>query len=264
VNKGRIQADYRVQPGDVVRVPPIRVATPKPTDLSDSMAAQHVLPILYEDDAFIAIDKPAGLAVHGGSGVSFGLIELLRRQRPDSRFLELVHRLDKETSGIILVAKKRSALLALHQAMRTPNGMQKEYLAMVQGHPKAQAIKLPLLKYVTESGERRVKVSEDGQFSHTIITPLRSFTGFTLVRATLKTGRTHQIRVHLASQGFPILGDDKYGDFALNKAISGLKRMFLHAHKMQFAHPLTQEKLNIEAPLPQALQLFMDGQHENI
>jgi 23S rRNA pseudouridine955/2504/2580 synthase len=263
VNKGRIPVDYRVQTGDSVRVPPLRITTKSapPAHVTNSMAVQHILPIIYEDDALLVIDKPAGLAVHGGSNISFGLIELLRKQRPDSHFLELVHRLDRETSGLILVAKKRSALVALHHAMRS-NAIDKRYLAMVYGslsEPR-QMVKLHLFKYLLPNGERRVRVAEEGQFSHTIFTHQNHFAPYSLLEAELKTGRTHQIRVHLASIGLPILGDDKYGDFALNKKLPaiGLNRMFLHAYRLTFQHPLTQETLSLKVPLPTALQQFMD------
>ena len=264
VNKGRIAVDYRVQVGDCIRVPPLRISTKLSTlpKVTDTVAAQHILPIIYEDDALLVINKPAGLAVHGGSNVSFGLIELLRKQRPETPFLELVHRLDRETSGLIIIAKKRSALVALHHAMRN-HQIEKRYLAMVPGtlSKPRYAVKLPLLKYLLPTGERRVRVAEEGQFSHTIFTQKASFLLYSLVEAELKTGRTHQIRVHLASISLPILGDDKYGDFALNKQLPGLglKRMFLHAHHLTFQHPLTQETLSLKVSLPDELQQFMDN-----
>jgi 23S rRNA pseudouridine955/2504/2580 synthase len=266
VNKGRIAVDYRLQTSDLVRVPPVRIAETVhvPSRITDTLAAQHHIPVVYEDEALLVIDKPAGLAVHGGSNVSFGLIELLRKQRADSQFLELAHRLDRETSGLILIAKKRNALVALHQAMRN-NAINKRYLAMVYGTltEARRVVKLHLFKYLLPNGERRVRVAEEGQFSHTIFTHKDQFTAYSLVEAELKTGRTHQIRVHLASMGLPILGDDKYGDFALNKTLPtiGLNRMFLHAYRLTFQHPLTQEKLSLTIPLPPALQQFMDQLH---
>ncbi|MDD5472364.1 MAG: RluA family pseudouridine synthase, partial [Sideroxydans sp.] len=242
---------------DVLRIPPIRVA--------EKPEAEYVpateFPILYEDDALIAINKPAGTAVHGGSGVSFGVIEQMRSARPQAKFLELVHRLDRETSGILLIAKKRSALVAMHEIMREGNS-DKRYYALVLGdwHNARQHVKLPLHKFDTPQGEKRVMVREDGQQSHTIFNLQKNWPGFSLLEAELKTGRTHQIRVHLSHLGFPIAGDDKYGDFARNKELmkQGLKRMFLHAHSISFKHPLTEEPLTIQAPLAPELQKFLE------
>jgi len=192
--------------------------------------------------------------------VSFGVIEQLRKARPQAKFLELVHRLDRETSGVLLLAKKRSALTALHEIMREGNS-DKRYFTLVLGKwPNAkQHVKLPLHKFNTAEGEKRVMVREDGQESHTIFTLQKSWPGFSLLEAQLKTGRTHQIRVHLSHLGFPIAGDDKYGDFARNKELAkqGLKRMFLHAHSIAFAHPLTGEPMTLTAPLPKDLQGFI-------
>ena len=257
VNKKRISQTYRLQDGDIVRIPPVRTA--------EKAAAEFVpateFPILYEDDALLAIDKPAGVAVHGGSGVSFGVIEQLRRARPQAKLLELVHRLDRETSGVLLVAKKRSALTAMHEIMREGNS-DKRYLTLVLGDWKneRQHVKLPLHKFDTPQGEKRVMVREDGQRAHTIFTLQQRWPGFSLLEAQLKTGRTHQIRVHLSHLGFPIAGDAKYGDFARNKELAkrGLKRMFLHARSIAFKHPLTGEPLSISAPLPKELQGFLD------
>ena len=258
VNKKRVSQTYRLQPDDVVRIPPVRTAE-RDTAVEYVPAAEF--PILYEDDALLAIDKPAGTAVHGGSGVSFGVIEQLRRARPKAKLLELVHRLDRETSGVLLVAKKRSALTAMHEIMREGNS-DKRYLVLVLGQWKnpRQHVKLPLHKYDTPQGEKRVVVREDGQSAHTIFTLKQGWPEFSLLEAQLKTGRTHQIRVHLAHLGFPIAGDAKYGDFARNKALAkrGLKRMFLHAHSIAFKHPLTDEPLNIAAALPGELQRFIE------
>jgi len=255
VNKGRIDATYRLQIGDVIRIPPIRVAE-KPAEASGFVPAAD-FPVVFEDAHLLVIDKPAGVAVHGGSGVAFGVIEQLRRARPEAKFLELVHRLDRETSGILVLAKKRSALVHLHEQIRG-TGMDKRYFACVSGEfPNArQHVKLPLYKYSTPDGERRVRVQADGLPSHTVFNRVEAFEGYTLLEAELKTGRTHQIRVHLQSTGFPIVGDDKYGDFALNKALSrggakpGLKRMFLHAHRLTFTHPATGAPITVSAPLP--------------
>ena len=228
----------------------------------------YELPVLFEDDALLVVDKPAGIAVHGGSGVSFGVIEALRRQRPQAKFLELAHRLDRETSGILLIGKKRSALNRLHDMFREGGReADKRYLVLVTGRwmEKKRDVRLPLLKYLLENGERRVRVSDDGKFSHTVFRLLGRWEHFSLLEAQLKTGRTHQIRVHLAHLGFPIAGDDKYGNFELNRNLqrAGLKRMFLHAWKMDFPHPLADERLQLSAPLPEALARFVDRLNEN-
>jgi 23S rRNA pseudouridine955/2504/2580 synthase len=273
VSKGRATADSRVQIGDVIRVPPVRLATR--TDARDTNPAPaRQFPILREDDWLLAIDKPAGVAVHGGSGVSFGVIEQLRRARPQARFLELVHRLDRDTSGVLLMAKKRSALTALQDQFRARE-TGKTYLALVAGDWPAnkKVIDAPLHKYLLPAGqdgagERRVRVvsrdDPDGMRSVTLVKVARRVAGFTLLEVTIKTGRTHQIRVHLASQGHPIAGDDKYGDFGLNKSLqkqrgdSGLRRMFLHAWRLQFNHPGSGERIELLAELPAELQRFLD------
>src|SRR5574343_1730068 len=219
VNSKRVDATYRVQEGDTVRIPPIRIAERSQNQIDDAAQQRTELPIIYEDEALLVIDKPEGIAVHGGSGVSFGVIEALRRQRPQAKFLELAHRLDRETSGILLVGKKRLALTALHDMFREHGaGADKRYLVLVKGRwmNNTQHAKFPLYKYLTEGGERRVMVRDDGKASHTIFRLLARWPEMSLLEAQLKTGRTHQIRVHLAHLGFPILGDEKYGDFALN------------------------------------------------
>jgi 23S rRNA pseudouridine955/2504/2580 synthase len=278
VNKGRASADDRVEIGDVVRVPPVRIADSVAAKLEKPAPARE-FPVLFEDDHVLAIDKPAGTAVHGGSGVSFGVIEQLRQARPTAKFLELVHRLDRETSGILLVAKKRSALTRLQDQFRDRE-TGKTYLALVTGAWPAnkKVIDQPLHKYLQADGERRVKVvakdDPDGMRSVTIVKlaerislplPLGEGRGegkreMTLLEVTIKTGRTHQIRVHLATQGHPIAGDDKYGDFELNKTLvrQGLRRMFLHAWRLQFDHPATGERIALQAPLPPELQKFTD------
>jgi 23S rRNA pseudouridine955/2504/2580 synthase len=257
VNKKRVDQTYRLQLGDQVRIPPVRVAEAQDRDYVPALE----FPILYEDDALLVIDKPSGVAVHGGSGVSFGIIEQLRSARPQAKFLELVHRLDRETSGVLLLAKKRSALINLHEQMRDGKN-DKRYLCLVLGKWQnvKQHVKLPLHKFNTQNGEKRVMVHEDGQASHTIFNLQKSWPEFSLLEAQLKTGRTHQIRVHLSHLGFPIAGDDKYGDFARNKELikQGLKRMFLHAQSITFAHPLTAESMYLSAPLPKVLQGFVD------
>ena len=251
INKGRTAVDYRLAKGDVVRIPPLRLPAPG----TPRKVPGAVFPTVYEDDAMLVIDKPAGTAVHGGSGVAFGVIEQMRAARPDAKFLELVHRLDRDTSGLLMIAKKRNALVALHDMLREGRS-QKHYYALVCGdwQNDRQHIRLPLLKWTTQSGERRVKVDESGKAAHTIVTLKQRLGRYSLVDAELRTGRTHQIRVHLASSGFPIVGDDKYGDDAVREAFArqGFTRMFLHAHSLALAHPLTGEPLNLAAPLPAA------------
>ncbi len=262
LNKGRASADTRVAAGDRVRVPPVRVSERSPEQRAQAAPARE-FPILLEDEQLIAIDKPAGVAVHGGSGVSFGVIEQLRRARPDARLLELVHRLDRDTSGILLVAKKRSALKALQDQFRERQ-TGKTYLALVLGDwPAARkVIDAPLHKYLQADGERRVKVvaegDPDGMRAITLVKVRERWPGFTLLEVTIKTGRTHQIRVHLAAQGHPIAGDDKYGDFERNKALHrhGLRRMFLHAWRLRFAHPASGEAVELLAALPPDLLSF--------
>ena len=274
VNKGRAAADTRVEMGDSIRLPPVRIServAEKTQAMADSMARgapARQFPVLFEDEHLLAIDKPAGVAVHGGSGVSFGVIEQLRMARPEAKFLELVHRLDRETSGILLVAKKRSALTNLQNQFRERE-TGKTYLAMVAGRWPAnkKVLDKPLHKYLLDDGERRVKVvsrdDPDGMPSVTLV-KVRGTTGpsFTLLEVTIKTGRTHQIRVHLASEGHPILGDDKYGDFELNKTLlragklPSLKRMFLHAWRLQFNHPASGERVELLAGLPCELETF--------
>ena len=253
VNKKRIDQTYRLQAGDIIRIPPVKTAEREEKRIPDAR-----FDILYEDDSILVINKPAGVAVHGGSGVSFGVIEQLRAMRPEAKFLELVHRLDKETSGILVLAKKRSALTRLHEQIRE-GAIDKRYQALVHGNWKNQRqhVRLPLLKYHTADGERRVRVDAAGQASHTVFNVLRHYPDFTLLEAELKTGRTHQIRGHLASSGFVIAGDEKYGDYELNRQLQkgkkgedALKRMFLHACKITFVHPETGKPVTITAPLP--------------
>lgn len=297
VNKKRVDAEYRLQLGDEVRVPPIRIAEtaakPSVSNIKVKLAEQ----VIYEDDAMLALNKPAGMAVHGGSGISLGVIEQLRLERPQAKFLELVHRLDRETSGVLMIAKKRSALTALHDAMRH-HRMDKRYLMLVQGQwlDSKRKVTLDLQKYVTEEGERRVQVVDEpllntepggrkslkatgivakrhaakGKFevetqvSETWFYLRENLSAYSFLQAKLITGRTHQLRVQLSHLGFPILGDDKYGDFALNKQLSkqGLKRMFLHSSETRIAHPLTGEPLHLVAPLPIELESFLQQQRQ--
>ncbi len=271
LNKKRCKPDSRIQTGDLLRIPPVRTADKQRSSENRAQAVPaREFTIIYEDDALLVIDKPAGVAVHGGSGVSFGVIEQIRRARPEARYLELVHRLDKDTSGLLMIAKKRSALVRLHEAIRNDHP-KKIYLALGVGKLPNDSfhVKLPLFKYTGAQGEKMVRVSEDGQSAHTIFRVLNRFSDdllhqvglshLTLVQATLKTGRTHQIRVHLQSQHCPIAGDERYGDYQANKRLQklGLKRMFLHAAELHLDHPLTGEKLILKAPLPQDLAQFV-------
>ena len=263
INGGRVDVSYRLKLGDEVRIPPVRVAAPaQPVAPKLPPSVNRLLPhILYRDEALIALNKPSGMAVHGGSGISRGVIEQLRLELPECRYMELVHRLDRETSGVLLIALKRRALTGLHAAMRAGK-IEKRYLTLVAGRwpNPVQHVKLPLHKRVTDDGEKRVTVRDEGQTAHTIFRRLQTFADFTLLEAELKTGRTHQIRVHTSHLGFPIAGDDKYGDFELNRRLmkQGLKRMFLHAAKLAFDHPISGERLVVEAPLPAELASFLD------
>jgi len=259
INSRRVAASDRVAAGDRIRIPPVRVA-----EREESAPAPHFrMPILYEDEALVALDKPAGIAVHGGSGVAHGVIESLRSMRPEARFLELVHRLDRETSGVLLIAKKRAALTALHAALRERDA-DKRYLVAVAGRfrNERQRVQLALAKRDAPDGGKRVSVSAAGQAAETVFRRLARGPEFSLLEAELLTGRTHQIRVHLAHLGHPVLGDDRYGDFELNRRLrkEGLKRMFLHAASIALAHPITGEALAIEAPLPPELVRFR-GRH---
>ena len=257
INSRRVEASDRVAAGDRIRIPPVRVAA-----RGSAIPAPHFrMPILLEDEWLVAIDKPAGLAVHGGSGVAHGVIESLRSMRPDARFLELVHRLDRETSGVLLVAKKRAALTALHDMLRSRD-MDKRYLVGVAGRfrNELQRVRLALAKRDAADGGKRVSVSEAGQSAETVFRRVSRGPAASLLEAELLTGRTHQIRVHLAHLGHPVLGDDKYGDFERNRALrkEGLKRMFLHAASISFRHPGTGEEVTIASPLPADLAAFRD------
>ncbi|PSJ79569.1 RluA family pseudouridine synthase [Neisseria iguanae] len=279
LDKKRCKPDTRIESGQILRIPPIRTAgTQKPSKPQPAPACKF--DIAYEDDALLVINKPSGVAVHGGSGVSFGVIEQIRQTRPEAKYLELVHRLDKDTSGLLMIAKKRSALVKLHEMIR--NGHPKKtYLALGVGRLNNDRfhVKLPLFKYTGAQGEKMVRVSDDGQSAHTIFRVLKRYSdglphqvglsALTLVEATLKTGRTHQIRVHMQSQHSPIAGDERYGDYQANKRLQklGLKRMFLHASELHLDHPVTGEKLVLKAELPQELTQFvvmLDNRHQSV
>ena len=268
VNKGRADAADHVALGDLVRIPPLRMGTAPDTKAQAPAGAARAagqFEVLFEDDALLALNKPSGVAVHGGSGLKYGVIEALRAARPQAKFLELVHRLDRDTSGVLLLAKKRAVLVAMHELLREGK-TDKRYLALVKGvwpHEAKHHVRAALHKFVTAEGERRVSAAADdddeGKQAHTVFNLQKRYTDASLLEAQLKTGRTHQIRVHLASSGYPILGDDKYGDFELNKRLNkqGLKRMFLHAARISFVHPATGERLRIEAPLPDDCARFL-------
>jgi 23S rRNA pseudouridine955/2504/2580 synthase len=259
VNSSRVRPGHRLRAGDRVRVPPMRLAEravhrmPRPIEL----------PLVHEDDALLAVNKPSGVAVHGGSGVSYGVIESLRAARPQAKVLELVHRLDRDTSGLLLIAKKRSALLELHRMLRDGE-VEKTYVAVVKGRWQggARELREALHKYLTPSGERRVRVRGDGLHAVTRVRPLAASDRFSLLVARLLTGRTHQIRVHLAHAGHPIVGDDKYGDFELNRTLAkeGVRRLFLHARRIAFVHPATGRRLVLESPLPDDMRRFTEAQ----
>ena len=262
VNKSRIKPEYRLCEGDVVRIPPVRMAERKPDQaVSGSLSELLSQSILFEDDRLLIINKPSGLAVHGGSGISQGLIEALRVLRPESRFLELVHRLDRDTSGCVMIAKKRSMLRFLHEQLR--NGtIDKRYLALAAGRwpNRRKVVSAPLLKNTLRSGERMVNVSPEGKKSTTEFAVIERFDGATLVEAKPITGRTHQIRVHALHVGHPLLGDDKYGEDEACKLFKrrGLKRLFLHAHSLDIPMPDEAPQLQITAPLSDDLQRLLD------
>ena len=261
VNKGRVDVKYRLVAGDIVRVPPVRVAErSEESYIPQGLQAALQQGILFEDEGFLIINKPAGFAVHGGSGVSSGIIEGLRLLRPDAHFLELVHRLDKDTSGCLLIAKKRSALRLLQELFRNSQ-IQKTYQALLSGQwaRKKLVVTAPLLKNAGKGGERIVVISPSGKAAETLFRRLQLFPDATLVEASPKTGRTHQIRVHAASLGHPIVGDERYGLDEVNRAFKskGYKRMFLHAQTLRFQHPVTGVPMIISAPLPAQLETLL-------
>ena len=267
VNKKRIKPEYKLVAGDEVRVPPVRVAEPNelPSAKLSSIQALEAM-ILFEDDALIVLNKPAGMAVHGGSGLSFGVIEALRSLRPESRFMELVHRLDRDTSGCLLIAKKRSVLKSLHEQLRLKT-MRKQYSALVRGQWQAhvKVVNAPLLKNVLQSGERIVRVNPEGKPSETRFHILKRFAEATLVEASPITGRTHQIRVHTAHAGHPIACDDKYGEATFDGKMRslGLQRLFLHASRLTFRHPIDDKDMTMEAPLDPHLQALLNKLDSN-
>lgn len=264
VNKSRRKAEYKLVAGDIVRIPPVvmperKVLGPVSNSLSDHLAAA----ILYEDDSLLIINKPSGLAVHGGSGLSAGLIEALRAMRPEARYLELVHRLDRDTSGCVMIAKKRSMLKYLHELLRAKKGVDKRYLALVEGRwpNRRKVVSAPLEKNHLQSGERMVRVTPEGKKSVTEFSVIERYARATLVEARPITGRTHQIRVHALHVGCPLLGDDKYGRPEVNREfkVMGLRRLFLHAASLSFALPEGGKLIKVEAPLGDELGGFLTG-----
>ncbi|WP_406812898.1 23S rRNA pseudouridine(955/2504/2580) synthase RluC [Marinobacter daqiaonensis] len=252
INKGRVRPDTRVQAGDLVRIPPVvKPERSTPTVPGDRVQAVMQHAVVFEDDHMLVVDKPAGIAVHGGSGLDFGLIEVLRAARPEARFLELVHRLDRDTSGLVMVAKKRSALRFLQEDLRQRR-VYKHYHALVSGHwpVSVSEVNAPLLRYEMPNGERRVRVDVDGKPSLTRYRVLDTWQGYSLVEASPVTGRTHQIRVHCAVTGHPIAGDDKYMDVASQRAFrsQGGSRLMLHARALEFRHPEGERWVRLEAP----------------
>ncbi len=266
VNKSRVDVKYRLVTGDIVRIPPIRVAErSEESYVPQGLQAALQQGILFEDEGFMIVNKPAGFAVHGGSGVSSGIIEGLRLIRPEAHFLELVHRLDKDTSGCLLIAKKRSALRKLQELFRNSQ-IQKTYQALLSGQwiRKKLLVTAPLLKNISKGGEHVVVISQSGKAAETLFTRLKLFRNATLVEASPKTGRTHQIRVHAASLGHPIVGDERYGVDDVNKVFKnkGYKRMFLHANTLKFQHPVTGLLMSISAPLSSQLENLLKHEEQ--
>lgn len=255
VNGRRVKPDYRLQEHDVVRVPPVRRDAPEtPKTPSKGLVAVIAEAIIYDTPALLIINKPSGVAVHGGSGLSFGVIELLRTLYPNAPLLELVHRLDRDTSGCLMIARKRSMLRYLHDLLRNEHDIEKTYIALVAGRwpERKREVSAALRKNTLRSGERVVRVDDEGRESRTEFRVLEKFAGATLVQATPKTGRTHQIRVHAAHAGHPIIGDEKYGVDTVNAEFRqvGVKRLFLHAASLRFADPTTGKEIKVEAPIP--------------
>ena len=259
MNKKRVKPEYKLQINDEIRIPPVRVAERTKPEISPKLLKVAALEasIIYEDDCILAINKPSGIAVHGGSGVSFGVIEGLRALRPQAKFLELVHRIDRETSGILLIAKKRSTLKSLHEQLRLKQ-MQKNYLALVKGNwpSECKVVQAPLFKNVLKSGERIVKVNSEGKASETRFKVEERFDFATLIKASPVTGRTHQIRVHTQYVNHPIAFDDRYGDKVFDALLADthLNRLFLHAASVKFIHPKTEQEMQLQAPIDAALQ----------
>ena len=266
VNKGRIKPAYRLAVGDIVRIPPLRTALREPHSAPLKLIEKIRNSILYEDDHLMVLDKPAGLAVHGGSGISLGAIEILRQARSECAGLELAHRLDRDTSGCLMIAKRRSSLRRL-QTLQRDGRIAKTYLALMYGRSrKGQfAVDAPLRKNTLRGGERVVRVDPTGKASRTRFNVIEQFADSMLVEAQLETGRTHQIRVHAAHVDYPLLGDPKYGDQNANQRHRelGLRRLFLHAWRLRIPFDTNGAALNIEAPLPDDLQTLLTNLRKN-
>lgn len=262
VNKGRIKADYKLQLDDTVRIPPVTLNQTAPQAVSDDKQSRLINQIIHEDDGILVLNKPAGVAVHSGSKVAHGVIEILREARKDLSFLELVHRLDKPTSGCLLLAKSMSVLRALNEAI-VNHEVEKHYLALLAGEmqQKTQRVEMQLQKNQLRSGERMVRVDEEGKESVSVFHRKKIINGSTLVKVELHTGRTHQIRVHAEQIGHPIIGDEKYGEKNINQQFrkQGIKRLCLHAETLRFVHPLTKETIEITAPLDNDLNNFINS-----
>lgn len=256
VDGKKAKPDFRIAEGEELRIPPVRIAKTR-----QSMVPPREFEIIFEDAGLLVINKPSGIAVHGGSGVDFGVIEQLRKKRSEARYLELVHRLDRETSGVLMIAKKRSVLRAIHEQFRSEHP-KKTYLALSDGNwdPNVKRVDKPLRKTNLPTGEKFVRVSSDGQESHTEFEILENFKDATLLKINLLTGRTHQIRVHMSSMGHPVVNDQKYGNDESNANWKrrGLRRLFLHANKLELENPTTGERLSLEAPLPKELESFLN------
>lgn len=267
VNKKRVKPDYKLQANDEIRIPPVRLDEQTPSKLSANQVDYLEDAVIFEDDRLIVLNKPSGVAVHGGSGLNYGVIEGLRILRPDAPFLELVHRLDRDTSGCLVIAKKRSALRHLHQQLRD-NQMDKIYHALVSGlwPAKRHKVKAPLYKNTLQGGERMVQVSDEGKPSETLYRVLNVYKGATLMEAKPITGRTHQIRVHCLHAGHPIACDSKYGDAQFDKKIRalGCNRLFLHATQIRFIHPKTEQQISFTAPYDEKLSRLLETHADDL
>ncbi|MDH5473867.1 MAG: RluA family pseudouridine synthase [Gammaproteobacteria bacterium] len=250
VNKGRKKPNYRLEATDQIRIPPVRVSDKQEIGIPDAVLGKLEQTILFEDPHVLVINKPAGLAVHSGSGIQYGVIEILRKLRPEADMLELVHRLDRDTSGCLVIAKSRPALMQLHEQFRSDEGMKKHYRAILAGRWAGgeKLIDAPLIKNTLKGGERMVTVDEAGKEARSLFTPIEYYANATHMEIRLFTGRTHQIRVHAAHAGFPVAGDPKYGNTEFNQQLKskGYKRMYLHAHTLGFK---LDREYNITAPL---------------